>query len=78
MIDRYQVWLNDATLIGHVDAESRDIAMEVAIYHVRDFYGGDVPAGTEWSVCKISPGYYKEIADMNQKGWIQYTNRFLV
>ena len=67
MIDRYQVWLNDAILIGHVDAESRDVAMEVAVYHVRDFYCGDVPVGTEWSVCKISPGYYKEIADMNQR-----------
>ena len=64
---RYQVWLNDAILIGYVDAESEDVAMEVAVYHVGDYYGGDVPADITWSVCKISPGYYKEIADMNQR-----------
>lgn len=62
---RYQVWINDATLAGHVDAESEDVAIELALYHVMDFYGGDVPVGTRWSVCEIPPGYYKEISDSN-------------
>ena len=65
--DNYQIWLNDAKLIGHVDAGSDDVAMEVAVYHVRDYFEGDVPVGTKWSVCEIQPGYYKEISDMNQR-----------
>ena len=64
---RWQVWINDITLAGHVEADSADTAMESALCYVRDFYGGDIPAGTEWSVCYIGPGYYREIAESNKR-----------
>ena len=65
-MSRWQIWINDETLAGHVDADSEDIAMEVAVYHVRGFFGGDVPLGTEWSVCEIPPGYYETLAKLNR------------
>ena len=64
-MSRWQVWVNDATLVGHVDADGDVDALELALRCVKDFYGGSIPAGTRWSVCEIPPGYYHEISESN-------------
>jgi hypothetical protein len=64
-MSRWQVWINDSTLAGHVDADSDVDALELALRYVNDFYGGNIPVGIKWSVCEIPPGYYKEITDSN-------------
>jgi hypothetical protein len=64
--DRYQVWLGGSTLVDHVYATSKTAAMKKArdiILH--GFSLKRLPAGT--CVCKISPGYYEEIAEMNRR-----------
>ncbi len=64
--DRYQVWLRGSSLVGHVYATSKTAAKTKARDMVfRDFHIKKLPAGT--CVCKISPGYYDEIARMNQR-----------
>ncbi len=64
--DRYQVWLRGSSLVGHVYATSKTAAMAKARDMVlQDFNLTRLPAGT--CVCKISPGYYDEIARMNQR-----------
>ncbi len=64
--DRYQVWLRGSSLVGHVYATSKTAAKTKARDMVlHDFNLTRLPAGT--CVCKISPGYYDEIARMNQR-----------
>jgi hypothetical protein len=64
--DRYQVWLRGSSLVGHVYATSKTAAMDKARELVmNDFKLNRLPAGT--CVCKISPGYYEEIAEMNRR-----------
>ncbi len=64
--DRYQVWLRGSSLVGHLHATSKTAAKTKARDMVlQDFNLKRLPAGT--CVCKISPGYYDEIARMNQR-----------
>jgi hypothetical protein len=73
--DTYQVWLRGSSLAGHVNATSKTAAMTKArdmILH--DFNLKRVPAGT--CVCKISPGYYEKIAEMNRKAGFNATTDF--
>lgn len=66
-MQRYQVWLNGSTIIGHVESDDIESANEMAEVVFKDHFGGDVPDGAEWEIFPIYPGYYEEIADMNQR-----------
>lgn len=72
---RYQVWLRGSSLAGHVYAASKTAAKTKARDMVLlDFNLKRLPAGT--CVCRISPGYYDEIARMNQRAGFNATTDF--
>ena len=59
-MNRYQIWVHDAQLVGHVFAESEAEAMDDA----REREGH-----ADLSVCEIDPGYYSRI-EKASAGWV--------
>jgi len=59
IMNRYQVWVHDAYLAGHVFAENREQAIEEA----REREGH-----ADLSLCKIDAGYYQMIVAASAGG----------
>lgn len=72
MQKKYQVWINDSRLIGHVyldSSETEETATEVAIEFAIETWG-DVE-DDEVSVCEITESYYEDLARCSMKDSIK-------
>lgn len=61
---KYQVWIEDAHLAGHIYMD-KDDSMQDVLYEAQDFVRdtwGTVD-DDDISVCEISESYYRDIAD---------------
>lgn len=69
MTTKYQVWIRDAHLAGHIIVEddgSMEEIMDTARKYACDVWDKDV-VSSDVSVCQISPEYYQDIARSTAK-----------
>lgn len=69
METKYQVWIRDAHLAGHIivdDGDTEDDVIEFARSYARDVWDKDV-VDNDVSVCEIPSAYYQDIARSTMK-----------